>query len=74
MLVGFFCFWSSVMQVRVLDESGDVIWSQGEKSGMTFLSHREDGTILRIIAALESALAEAGDESLRPVSKSSAPY
>ena len=62
------------MQVRILDESGEVIWSQGEKSGMTFLSHREDGTILRIIAALESALAEAGDESLHPVSKSSVPY
>lgn len=61
------------MQVRILDESGEVIWSQGEKSGMTFLSHREDGTIHRIITALESALAEAGDESLRPISESSAP-
>lgn len=57
------------MRVRVLDESGEVIWSEGEKSGMTFLSHREDGTIHQIIAALESALVEARDESLRPVSE-----
>lgn len=61
------------MQVRILDESGEVIWSQGEKSGMTFLSHREDGTIHQIIAALESALAETRNESLRPISESSAP-
>ncbi len=61
------------MQVRVLDEHGEVIWSQGENSGMTFMSHREDGTIHRIIAALESALAEACDEALRPISESSAP-
>lgn len=62
------------MQVRVLDESGEVIWSQGEKSGMTFLTHREDGTIKRIIAALETATVEALDEASRPVSESSAPY
>ncbi|MCF5059905.1 Rrf2 family transcriptional regulator [Pseudomonas proteolytica] len=61
------------MQVRVLDESGEVIWSQGKKSGMTFLSHREDGTIDKIIAALESALAEARNESLCPISELSAP-
>ncbi len=61
------------MQVRILDGSGEVIWSHGEKNGMTFLSHREDGTIRRIIAALESALVEAGDESLRQVSESSTP-
>lgn len=58
------------MQVRVLDESGELIWSQGEKSGMTFLSHRQDGTIHRIIASLESAVNEARDESLRPISES----
>ncbi|WP_172736652.1 hypothetical protein [Pseudomonas sp. Irchel s3h17] len=43
------------MQVRILNESGEVIWSQGEKSGMTFLSHRKDGTLESIIVALESA-------------------
>lgn len=50
------------MQVRILDESGEVIWSQSEKSGMTFLSHREDGTLEAIIVALESATEVAKQE------------
>lgn len=69
------------MQVRVLDESGEVIWSQGDKSGMTFLSHRKDGTLGSIIAALGAA-AESAKQQLEesayvadfhPINESSAP-
>ena len=43
------------MQVQILDENGEVIWSHGKKCGMTFLSHREDGKIEEIVELLEVA-------------------
>lgn len=59
---GAFCILGAAMQVRVLDENDEVIWSQGKKSGMTYLSHRKDGTLEKIIAALESATEVAKQE------------
>ncbi|GGE68513.1 hypothetical protein GGR41_000549 [Paenalcaligenes hominis] len=50
------------MQVRILDTNGEVIWSQSEKIGMTFMSHRKDGKLKEIIAALESAVLIAKNE------------
>ncbi|AQS50540.1 hypothetical protein PAEH1_01420 [Paenalcaligenes hominis] len=50
------------MQVRILDNDGEVIWSQSEKIGMTFMSHRKDGKLKEIIAALESAVLIAKNE------------
>lgn len=52
------------MQIRVIDQSGDVIWSRSETCGMTSLSYRKDGTLLRIIGILYLALHQAQAELL----------
>lgn len=57
------------MIIRVLDDSDEVIWSNGEKSGVAVIAHRKDGTHEKIIAALETALAQAREQA----SESSAP-
>lgn len=55
------------MIVRIYDERGDVLWSRGGRSGVTSLSHREDGTIDEIILALELALHHAKGERDKPL-------
>jgi len=50
------------MQVRVLNEELDVLWVKTEIGGVTNLSFRRDGTIERIIDALQRALDHARAE------------
>lgn len=44
------------MIIQIRDEHDEVIWSRGEKSGVTSLSHRKDGSIDLIIEALSNAV------------------
>lgn len=50
------------MQVRVIDEAQDILWVRTETGGLTSLSYRRDGTLVKIIAHLESALEQARGE------------
>ncbi|MBO2890621.1 hypothetical protein [Pseudomonas asiatica] len=50
------------MQVRVTDEAQDILWVKTETGGLTDLSYRRDGTLVKIIAHLESALEQARGE------------
>jgi hypothetical protein len=50
------------MQVRVLNEKLESIWTSTNGGGMTFLAHRRDGTLDTIITALEQALLRAQAE------------
>lgn len=50
------------MQVRVLNEELDVLWVKAESGGVTNLSFRRDGTIEKIIDALQRALDHARAE------------
>lgn len=50
------------MQVRVIDEAQDILWVKTEIGGLTSLSYRRDGTLVKIIALLESALEQARGE------------
>jgi len=51
------------MQVRVFGEAQELLWVRTETGGLTSLSHRRDGTLDRIIVALESALYQAKSEA-----------
>lgn len=52
------------MQVRILDDEGlEILWVKTETGGLTSSSFRRDGTIERIITALERALEQARAES-----------
>ncbi|WP_321346440.1 hypothetical protein [Halopseudomonas oceani] len=55
------------MQVRILDDGGEVIWSQSPELGMTALSHRKNGRIDEILAVLSMATERAKEEKLLPV-------
>ena len=55
------------MQARVLNEELDVLWVKTETGGVTNLSFRRDGTIERIINALQRALDHARAELNCPV-------
>lgn len=50
------------MQVRIFGEEKELLWVRTQNGGVTSLSHRRDGTLLKIIAALESALHQARAE------------
>ncbi len=50
------------MQVRVIDEAQNILWVKSETGGLTSLSYRRDGTLVKIIAHLESALEQARGE------------
>lgn len=50
------------MQVRVTDEAHNTLWVKTQTGGVTSLSYRRDGTLEKIIALLESALAQACGE------------
>lgn len=50
------------MQVRVIDETQNVLWVKTETGGLTHLSYRRDGTLVKIISLLESALHQARGE------------
>lgn len=50
------------MQVRVINEAQDILWVKTETGGLTSLSYRRDGTLVKIIALLESALLQARGE------------
>ena len=50
------------MQVRILNDKQELIWTSTMTGGMTFLSHRRDGTVDLIITALEKALLQAQTE------------
>lgn len=54
------------MQVRILNDDLDVIWTKTNTGGLTSLSFRRDGTIETIIVALEAALQWARDEANQP--------
>lgn len=54
------------MQVRILNDDLDVIWTKTSTGGLTNPSFRRDGTIETIIVALESALQWARDEANQP--------
>jgi hypothetical protein len=56
-----------LMQIRVLNEKLDVLWIKTETGGVTNLSFRRDGTIEKIIYALQRALAHARAELNSPV-------
>ncbi|GAI09664.1 unnamed protein product, partial [marine sediment metagenome] len=51
------------MQVRVIGEEQQLLWVRTQNGGVTSLSHRRDGTLSKIIAALESALQQARAEA-----------
>lgn len=51
------------MQVRVIGEEQQLLWVRTQNGGVTSLSHRRDGTLSKIIAALESALYQARAEA-----------
>lgn len=51
-----------MMQVRVIDEAQDILWVKTETGGLTSLSYRRDGALVKIIALLESALEQARAE------------
>jgi hypothetical protein len=53
------------MQVRVFDKTGELLWVKTETGGVTSLSHRQDGTLEKIIGALESALCQARAEAVQ---------
>lgn len=59
------------MQVRILNDDLDVIWTKTETGGLTSPSFRRDGTIEMIIIALEKALQWAREEAIQPDSDSS---
>ncbi|MNC37040.1 hypothetical protein D3C75_855900 [compost metagenome] len=50
------------MQVRVLNDDLEVLWVKTETGGLTSMSFRRDGTLGKIIAALETALEHARAE------------
>lgn len=50
------------MQVRVIDDTQNVLWVKTETGGLTSLSYRRDGTLVKIISLLESALLQARGE------------
>ncbi|MNF71115.1 hypothetical protein D3C81_2271270 [compost metagenome] len=50
------------MQVRILNNDLEVIWVKTETGGLTSLSFRRDGTIEKIIVALQRALEHARAE------------
>ncbi len=54
------------MQVRVLNDELEVLWTRTETGGLTSLSFRRDGTIETIIASLENALEHARAEAAQP--------
>lgn len=54
------------MQIRVIDPSGQMIWSRSQTCGVTALSYRKDGTLLRIIEALALATEQARSELNSP--------
>jgi hypothetical protein len=56
------------MQVRILDDDLEVLWVKTETGGVTSTSHRQDGTLERIITSLECALLCARAELVEPVS------
>ena len=60
------------MQVRVLNEELDVLWVKTETGGVTNLSFRRDGTIEKIIDALQRALDHARAELSCPVDSTDA--
>lgn len=51
------------MQVRVIGAEQKLLWVKTETGGLTNLSHRRDGTLDKIIVALESALYQARSEA-----------
>jgi hypothetical protein len=54
------------MQVRILNDDLDVIWTKTNTGGLTSPSFRRDGTIETIIVALETALQRAREEAIQP--------
>lgn len=56
------------MQIRILDDDLQVLWVKTASGGVTRTSHRQDGTLARIISSLESALVWANEELREPVS------
>jgi hypothetical protein len=54
------------MQVRILNDDLEVIWTKTETGGLTSLSFRRDGTIEMIISKLETALEWAREEAIQP--------
>ena len=55
------------MKVHVFEKSSEVLWVKTETGGLTSLSYRRDGTLEKIIAALESALLQARAEQNCPI-------
>lgn len=55
------------MQVRVVGEAQEVLWVKTETGGVTSLCYRRDGTLEKIITALESALHQARGEASQAV-------
>lgn len=51
------------MKVSVTGEGQDLLWVRTETGGVTSLSHRRDGTLEKIIEALDSALFQARAEA-----------
>lgn len=56
------------MQIRVLSDDLEVLWVKTEAGGVTSESHRQDGTLEKVIEALQCALSYARLELKQPVS------
>jgi len=50
------------MEVRVIDESGELLWTRNDFGGYTSFTYAQDSTLMLIRAALESALNQCNGE------------
>jgi hypothetical protein len=54
----------SNLTVRIVDESGEVIWERGQGRGITSRAYATDGTLEVIIGVLKEALKQAEGQLL----------
>lgn len=50
------------MKVQVASDAGEIIWERGQEAGLTSRAHLVDGTQLKIIDTLRTALEQAEGE------------